>query len=133
MDTRDSMDTDFYLDNWWLWLLGLGLLLLLIIFIFHTILRFPGILDWKFLMHNFEERIQEPVKKFSQSLYGHMVVAGGVVVNRMTTRNYAGGQDSGRERKIGICEVNFDPEVFHNEETEVRVTAAVGCGDRDKE
>ena len=38
-------------------------------------------------MHNFEERIQEPVKKFSQSLYGHMVVAGGVVVNRMTTRS----------------------------------------------
>ena len=34
------MDTDFYLDNWWLWLLGLGLLLLLVIFIFHTILRF---------------------------------------------------------------------------------------------
>ena len=38
-------------------------------------------------MHNFEERIQEPVKKFSQSLYGHMVVAGGVVVNRMATRS----------------------------------------------
>ena len=38
--TLDSMDTDFYLDNWWLWLLGLGLLLLLVIFIFHTILRF---------------------------------------------------------------------------------------------
>ena len=37
------MDTDFYLDNWWLWLLGLGLLLLLVIFIFHTILRFTAL------------------------------------------------------------------------------------------
>ena len=46
---------DDYLYNWWLWLFGVGLLLLAVIGIFHVILRFPGVLDWKFLMQNFEE------------------------------------------------------------------------------
>ena len=48
--------------------------------------RFPGITDWKFIMMNFEERIQVPVKKFSQSLYGNLVLAGGVVVRKISMR-----------------------------------------------
>ena len=49
-------------------------------------LRFPGITDWKFIMMNFEERIQVPVKKFSQSLYGNLVLAGGEVVRKISMR-----------------------------------------------
>ena len=81
MDTNDD-----YLYNWWLWLIGAGLLVLIVLAVFHVILRFPGILDWKFIMQNFEERVQEPVKKFSSSLYGHLVVAGGEVVRKISTR-----------------------------------------------
>ena len=50
--------------------------------------RFPGITDWKFIMMNFEERVQVPVKKFSQSLYGHLVLAGGVVVRKISIRKH---------------------------------------------
>ena len=48
--------------------------------------RFPGITDWKFIMMNFEDHIQAPVKKFSQSLYGNLVLAGGVVVRKISIR-----------------------------------------------
>ena len=36
--------------------------------------------------YDFEERIQVPVKKFSQSLYGNLVLAGGVVVRKISMR-----------------------------------------------
>ena len=48
--------------------------------------RFPGITDWKFIMMNFEDHIQVPVKKFSQSLFGNLVLAGGVVVRKISIR-----------------------------------------------
>ena len=34
----------------------------------------------------------------------------------MTTRNYSGGQNGGRTRKRGVCEVHFDPENLDNEQ-----------------
>ena len=39
-------------------------------------------------MMNFEEHIQVPVKKFSQSLYGNMVSAGGEVVRKISMRKW---------------------------------------------
>lgn len=107
---------DFYLDNWWLLLLGLILVLLFLLLVFHTLLRFPGITDWKFIMMNFEDHIQAPVKKFSQSLYGNLVLAGGVVVRKISIRNYSGGQNGGRTRKTGVCVVHFDPESLDDDE-----------------
>ena len=65
----------------WTWSLYLGDFNLI-----SVCFRFPGITDWKFIMMNFEERIQVPVKKFSQSLYGNLVLAGGVVVRKISMR-----------------------------------------------
>ena len=64
------------------------LILFVISGIFHVILRFPGILDWKFIMQNFEDHIQTPVKKLSSNLYGHLVVVSGEVVRKISVRKY---------------------------------------------
>ena len=34
----------------------------------------------------------------------------------MTSRNYSGGQNGGRTRKTGVCEVHFDPESLDDDE-----------------
>ena len=101
------METDDYLYNWWLVLIGVFLLISLIMCVFKVILRFPGLLDWKFLVQNFEERVQEPVKKFSSSLYGQVTAAGGEMVRKISVRSRgrpdSGEQWSSRTRKLGVC------------------------------
>ena len=77
---------DDYLDNWWLVLIGVFILISVIICIFKVILEFPGIVDWKFLMQSFDERVQQPVKKFSASLYGQVSYAGGEMVRKVSAR-----------------------------------------------
>ena len=78
---------EFYLSNWWLLLVIICVLLLVGVGVFYVILRFPGIIDWKFIKQNFEDRVQDPVKKFSSSLYGHLILAGGEVVRKISVRN----------------------------------------------
>jgi len=109
---------EFYLSNWWLLLVIICVLLLVGVGVFYVILRFPGIIDWKFIKQNFEDRVQDPVKKFSSSLYGHLILAGGEVVRKISVRNrnYSGGAETGRRRKKGICEVNFNPNVENIED-----------------
>ena len=99
------METEDYLYNWWLVLIGIFLLISLIMCIFKVILRFPGLLDWKFLVQNFEERVQEPVKKFSSSLYGQVSAAGGEMVRKISVRSRGGSDSAGRTRtrKLGVC------------------------------
>ena len=103
------METDDYLYNWWLVLIGIFLLISLIMCIFKVILRFPGLLDWKFLVQNFEERVQEPVKKFSSSLYGQVSAAGGEMVRKISVRSRGGpdSADRSRTRKLGVCSVQW--------------------------
>ena len=43
----------------------------------------------------------------------------------MTTRNYSGGQNGGRTRKRGVCEVHFDPENLDNEELQNPISEKV--------
>ena len=102
------METDDYLYNWWLVLIGVFLLISLIMCIFKVILRFPGLLDWKFLVQNFEERVQEPVKKFSSSLYGQVSAAGGEMVRKISVRSRGrpDSTDRSRTRKLGVCSNN---------------------------
>ena len=85
--SKGEMDPEeFYLSNWWLLLVILCILLLIGVGVFYVILRFPGIIDWKFIKQNFEDRVQDPVKKFSSSLYGHLMLAGGEVVRKISVR-----------------------------------------------
>ena len=37
-------------------------------------------------------------------------------------RNYSGGQNDGRTRKRGVCEVHFDPENLDNEEVKNQIS-----------
>ena len=104
------METDDYLYNWWLVLIGVFLLISLIMCVFKVILRFPGLLDWKFLVQNFEERVQEPVKKFSSSLYGQVTAAGGEMVRKISVRSRGrpDSADRSRTRKLGVCSLQLE-------------------------
>ena len=115
------METDDFLYNWWLVLIGVFVLIAIIICIFKVILQFPGILDWKFIVQNFEDRVQQPVKKFSASLYGQVSLAGEEMVRKISVRSRPGGSDRRRVRKVGVCQVKFDPgDVEEGELEEVR-------------
>ena len=112
------METEDFLYNWWLVLIGVFALLALIICIFKVILQFPGIVDWKFLVQNFEDRVQQPVKKFSASLYGQVSTAGGEMVRKISVRSRPGGTDRSRTRKVGVCQVKFEPRKLEEGELE---------------
>lgn len=112
------METEDFLYNWWLVLIGVFALLALIICIFKVILQFPGILDWKFIVQNFEDRVQQPVKKFSASLYGQVSLAGEEMVRKISVRSRPGGRDRTRVRKVGVCQVKFEPREVEEGELE---------------
>ena len=114
------METEDYLYNWWLVLIGIFLLISLIMCCFKVILRFPGLLDWKFLVQNFEERVQDPVKKFSSSLYGQVSAASGEMVRKISVRS-RGRPDSAertRTRKLGVCSASVQFEQFEQRQLE---------------
>ena len=59
-------------------------------------------------MQSFDERVQQPVKKFSSSLYGQVSTAGGEMVRKISVRSRGrpDSTDRSRTRKLGVCSNN---------------------------